>query len=305
MKPRISEPKFLSKHLTVHPKARVCRGILEQYQETDVFDLCFELRYMPHGGCFLAVECRKDEKGARQRLYNFGQDQNVVILGGWPREHFEVWRFFDDDFKTEPELLYATPEEWRLAYDLYLKELQGEGCAVLGDFRSVEMMHPALLGKSLGSSSAQKPENSRAPAGTAPPAKNFEITTPEEVLPRPGEFFVEGSVISIFVNKYERDPEVRRRCIEHYGYSCQICTINLSQVYPGIGKGDFIHVHHLLPLGSVGEEHPVDPIKDLLPVCPNCHAMLHRRVPPYTPDELRTSFFRRIHPALSEDEFPF
>ncbi|TXQ76122.1 HNH endonuclease [Escherichia coli] len=25
----------------------------------------------------------------------------------------------------------------------------------------------------------------------------------------------------------------------------------------------------------------------LLPVCPNCHAMLHRRQPPFTPEELR------------------
>lgn len=31
----------------------------------------------------------------------------------------------------------------------------------------------------------------------------------------------------------------------------------------------------------------IDPISDLRPVCPNCHAMLHKKNPPYTIDELR------------------
>lgn len=35
-------------------------------------------------------------------------------------------------------------------------------------------------------------------------------------------------------------------------------------------------VHHREPLSEVRETHEVDPIRDLVPVCPNCHAMLHR-----------------------------
>ena len=44
-----------------------------------------------------------------------------------------------------------------------------------------------------------------------------------------------------------------------------------------MGK-DFIHVHHIIPLNEIKEEYTVDPIKDLVPVCPNCHAMLHRKI---------------------------
>ena len=37
----------------------------------------------------------------------------------------------------------------------------------------------------------------------------------------------------------------------------------------------------------IKENYRLDPINDLIPVCPNCHAMLHRRCPPYTPEELK------------------
>jgi len=32
-----------------------------------------------------------------------------------------------------------------------------------------------------------------------------------------------------------------------------------------------------IPLSEVGEAYALDPINDLRPVCPNCHAMLHRK----------------------------
>lgn len=33
--------------------------------------------------------------------------------------------------------------------------------------------------------------------------------------------------------------------------------------------------------------HIVDPIKELFPLCPNCHAMIHRKTPPYTINQLK------------------
>lgn len=45
-------------------------------------------------------------------------------------------------------------------------------------------------------------------------------------------------------------------------------------VYGPIGQ-DFIHVHHLVELSKMKSKYIVDPIKDLIPICPNCHAMLH------------------------------
>jgi predicted HNH restriction endonuclease len=42
------------------------------------------------------------------------------------------------------------------------------------------------------------------------------------------------------------------------------------------------------PLASVGEEYVIDPIKDLRPLCPNCHAVIHLRQPPYSIEEVKT-----------------
>lgn len=58
------------------------------------------------------------------------------------------------------------------------------------------------------------------------------------------------------------------------------------KIYGDIAEG-FIHMHHLVPLSAVKEDYLLDPVNDLLPVCPNCHAMLHRRKPPFTPEELK------------------
>ena len=100
------------------------------------------------------------------------------------------------------------------------------------------------------------------------------------------EVYKEGKSISVTVNKYERDSLARKRCLEHYGTSCQICDFNFSEVYKDIGK-DFIHVHHIKPICEIGEEYQVNPITDLIPVCPNCHAMIHRRRPAYRIEEVR------------------
>ncbi len=90
--------------------------------------------------------------------------------------------------------------------------------------------------------------------------------------------YFEGAKQKISINAYERNPLARRKCLEYYNfkYNCEICGFNFLDVYGDIGK-DFIHVHHLKPLHLINEQYKIDPINDLLPVCPNCHAMLHRK----------------------------
>lgn len=98
--------------------------------------------------------------------------------------------------------------------------------------------------------------------------------------------FREGAVRKVSVNAYERDPKARQKCIDHYGLSCSVCNFNFGQVFGQLGEG-FIHVHHLRPISEIGEEYVVDPIQDLRPVCPNCHAMIHRRSPPLSIQEIK------------------
>ena len=69
-------------------------------------------------------------------------------------------------------------------------------------------------------------------------------------------------------------------------------TVAAFNVYGDMGDG-FIHVHHLKDLATIGEEYEVDPIEDLRPVCPNCHAMLHRTVPAMSIEDLRAIFEKK------------
>jgi hypothetical protein len=99
------------------------------------------------------------------------------------------------------------------------------------------------------------------------------------------ETMTEGAARTITVNAYERSAKGRRACIVHYGTSCHVCKLDFVKRYGEIGRG-FIHVHHLRQLSTIGAEYEVDPIKDLRPVCPNCHGMLHRRNPQFSIQEL-------------------
>jgi 5-methylcytosine-specific restriction endonuclease McrA len=98
------------------------------------------------------------------------------------------------------------------------------------------------------------------------------VRLPEEVSG--GSIHSEGSVQQILVNRYERDPQAREECIKHYGPSCSVCGFDFGAAYGMLVEG-FIHVHHLKPLSEIGEEYEVDPVADLRPVCPNCHAVIH------------------------------
>lgn len=97
----------------------------------------------------------------------------------------------------------------------------------------------------------------------------------------------EGRSLKVKVNRFERDPEAREQCIKHYGVSCQVCGLDFKGLYGAIGEG-FIHVHHLVPLAIIDKAYVVNPIEDLRPVCPNCHAMLHKKRPPFSIEELRS-----------------
>lgn len=109
-----------------------------------------------------------------------------------------------------------------------------------------------------------------APAPAA--AAQEQWVSPDEVVGPPP--LVEGAVCRVTVNAYERNPEARQRCIDAHGTACCICGFSFGSVYGAVAQG-YIHVHHLRPLSDIRAEYVVDPVEDLRPVCPNCHAVLH------------------------------
>lgn len=104
--------------------------------------------------------------------------------------------------------------------------------------------------------------------------------------------YYEGAKQRITVNRYERDNKARKKCIKHFGAVCTICAVPFATIYGDIAK-DVIHVHHLKRLSEVGEDYKIDPIRDLIPICPNCHTVIHLRQPPYSPEEVRAFMTRQ------------
>ena len=87
------------------------------------------------------------------------------------------------------------------------------------------------------------------------------------------------------MNSYERNRDARDRCVKYYGTTCVICGFDFEKMYGEVGR-NVIHVHHLKPLYEIGETYSVDPMKDLRPVCPNCHVIIHKNNPAYSIDEV-------------------
>ena len=121
------------------------------------------------------------------------------------------------------------------------------------------------------------------------PAFLTESTATTFLSPEEGESpetYLEGAAIRVSVNAYERNAKARQKCIEHHGCTCAACGFDFEGTYGEIGRG-FIHVHHVKPLSEIGAQYKVNPIQDLRPVCPNCHAMLHTQSPAMSIEELK------------------
>ena len=112
---------------------------------------------------------------------------------------------------------------------------------------------------------------------------------PEEVSDT--QKYIEGAVRPIQINAYERNAKARQACIQHYGAICFVCEFDFRSRYGAIAAG-LIHVHHLLPIAEIKKEYVLDPIKNLRPVCPNCHAVIHRTSPPLDIHEFKVYISR-------------
>jgi putative restriction endonuclease len=109
-------------------------------------------------------------------------------------------------------------------------------------------------------------------------------TFPQEVATATPVF--EGAVRVITVNAYERSTAARQKCVLHHGPACSACGVVLADVYGEVAQG-YVHVHHLRPLAALNGKYRVDPARDLRPVCPNCHAIIHLETPPHTIQQVR------------------
>lgn len=96
----------------------------------------------------------------------------------------------------------------------------------------------------------------------------------------------EGAVTRVEVNRYERSPAYRAICIATRGTTCHVCGLSFGETYGPLAAG-YIHVHHLIPVSHMTPGPPFDPLTDLVPVCPNCHGVIHLQDPPLSVEQVR------------------
>lgn len=96
----------------------------------------------------------------------------------------------------------------------------------------------------------------------------------------------EGALKLSLTRKFERSRINRAICLRHHGFRCQGCGLLLQEIYGPLGA-NVIHVHHIVPVSKMGESYVLDPKMDLVPLCPNCHNIVHRIDPPVPIDSLR------------------
>ena len=83
-----------------------------------------------------------------------------------------------------------------------------------------------------------------------------------------------------------RNALARKKCLEHHfpnskNYKCILCGFDFEKQYGQLGE-NFIEVHHIVSHtieSKIKGEHEIDPIKDLIPICSNCHSIIHRERP--------------------------
>lgn len=108
------------------------------------------------------------------------------------------------------------------------------------------------------------------------------------LLPLEAEFEVgaeEGGFSRVEVSRYERSPSNRAAAIAFHGTKCRACGFDFSARYGPLGDG-FVEIHHKTPVSEMGGSYTVNPAEDLVPLCSNCHRMVHRINPPMDIEEL-------------------
>lgn len=98
---------------------------------------------------------------------------------------------------------------------------------------------------------------------------------------------LEGSPIEQISRRYERRAVNREICLTLKGRRCWCCNLDFGQRY-GLEADGFIEVHHRIPASEMGPGYLLNPLRDLFPVCSNCHSVIHLSHPPLEPDALRS-----------------
>lgn len=228
-------------------------GYVHGFAQFEVRNVRFHIASLVGGGEYEAATFVKRGKRKQKTV----EANHLVVIGGWSHPKLETHVVMRSErWTVEKAKFVAFSPEWDVLMDEYLLSMEP----------NLHLIFNGRKRQTTGCATSSRKTLSRSSPNTG-------ITNPDDMNSM--QLFAEGAAESVLINRYERDLDARRACLAHYGYTCRVCEARMSEIYGALGE-NYIHVHHRVPLSEVGEEYEVDPVRDLVPVCPNCHAMLHR-----------------------------
>lgn len=215
---------------------------------------------------------KKIRPGDRIFLIRLGSEPKGIVGGGWATAEPKEGDSWTGEAGKKSQFVKVVWER-----------IQTTPIITMAEFES----HPFLDGK-------WDPQRSGITIKPAGNAHHLEVLWAERMGTgmafNPDEVFFEeyreGAMRRTLINAYERNLRARKVCLDHHGYACAVCRVLLSAIYGPVAD-KFIHVHHVKPISEMAGGRAIKPVKDLRPVCPNCHAVLHRRYPPYSIAEVQ------------------
>ncbi len=98
------------------------------------------------------------------------------------------------------------------------------------------------------------------------------------------EIITEGGIKTVVNKVANRSKKLRKAAIEHFTHDgiikCDCCNFEFKSFYGNKYGSSCIEIHHLKPILQYAEMDETQTIEaalqNLLPVCPNCHRVIHK-----------------------------
>lgn len=235
---------------------------IKSYVEPDLFDTIRSE--------YDRAKCWAFTKG-KYSLWNKMNPGDIILFIKYDKQRLS-WVIFSKSFVS------AKDDNEKLARQIWGVDKKGQIWNYMFYLKNIEDVHFEISAPELGYDSNFKFSGSlRFEEGSHQYEVLHDLIDDDGIFPESADVdrLYEGAKEKVEVNRYERNSVAREICLKKNGHVCVICGFDFGKIYGDVCEG-YIHVHHITPVSQVGHEYVIDAENDLIPICPNCHAAIHR-----------------------------
>lgn len=229
-----------------------------------------------------------------------------------PKGHASIWLFVTEE-KTSDRTAYADSFDGQVLNfegqkfgrtDSKIINHSADGSEILVFYRKKKGQYPRYAFRYMGrfeyvTHNGDKPKRFVLQSLDLDMNEDGECSRVAQELPT--SEYTEGRSRTRMQTYYERNPRLRAEALQIHGTRCSACGFDFSKTYGRHGEG-YIEIHHLRPVSSYGGDTAVNPKTDLIPLCSNCHRMVHRKEEVLTLEALRSIIEEARHSRTENSE---